>query len=403
MSQSEASKFITRKSVGLHGGRDSKFLYIISFFLLLYLFFLSITAMQMAFKGFGAGFSTNLLTITDNPLVGLFVGILATSLIQSSSTTTSLVVALVASGAIDVRHAIPVVMGANIGTSVTNTLVSMGHITRSAEFRRAFGAAVVHDFFNLMAVIFLLPLEIVASPLERTAEWLGSVLTFHGAGMSFSSPLKAITKPVVHGISAWIENGLGDPWGGIALLVFGLVTLFLALGGIVNVMRKIFMGRFELVFNRFVGSSALVAMLLGAICTAIVQSSSVTTSLLVPMAGAGIITIRQVFPITLGANVGTTVTALLAAMAVDSSEAAAASGLIVALTHFLFNVTGIMIIYPFEKIRKIPINMARRLSFMVSKRRSIAFLYVLTVFFLVPLALIGITNFSGLLRLLGGK
>ena len=82
--------------------------------------------------------------MTSNPLVGLFTGILATTLAQSSSTITSIAVGLVASRALTIEGAIPVVMGANIGTSVTNTLVSMGHITRKEEFRRALAGATVH-------------------------------------------------------------------------------------------------------------------------------------------------------------------------------------------------------------------------------------------------------------------
>lgn len=62
---------------------------------------------------------------------------------------------------LDVRQAIPIVMGANIGTSVTNTLVSIGQITDVGDFRRAFAGATVHDMFNWLAVIVLLPIEVL--------------------------------------------------------------------------------------------------------------------------------------------------------------------------------------------------------------------------------------------------
>ncbi|MBU1147316.1 MAG: Na/Pi symporter [Candidatus Omnitrophica bacterium] len=115
----------------------------------LYLFLVSIGLLGEAFKGFGKEFAENLLRMTSNPFVSLFIGILATSLMQSSSTTTSIVVGMVASGTITVGNAIPIIMGANIGTTVTNTLVSIGHITRREEFKRAIAGATVHDFFNL--------------------------------------------------------------------------------------------------------------------------------------------------------------------------------------------------------------------------------------------------------------
>jgi len=123
--------------------------------LFLYGFLVSIGLLGKAFKMFSGGFVGDLVQSASNPLVGLFVGILATTLVQSSSTTTSLVVALVGSGTMPIDTAIPVVMGANIGTSVTNTLVSLGHISHGQEFRRAFAASTVHDFFNLLAVAVL--------------------------------------------------------------------------------------------------------------------------------------------------------------------------------------------------------------------------------------------------------
>ena len=108
-------------------------------------------------------------TATDSPLLALITGILVTSLVQSSSTTTSIVVTLVAAGVLPVPAAIPVIMGANIGTTVTNTIVSMGHITRPDEFRRAIAGATVHDFFNWMAVLILLPLELLFGLISKPA------------------------------------------------------------------------------------------------------------------------------------------------------------------------------------------------------------------------------------------
>ena len=120
--------------------------------LFLYIFLLSIGMMGAAFKGFGKGFAEVLLNTTNNSFVGLFIGILATSLVQSSSTTTSIVVGMVASGVLTLGNAVPIIMGANIGTTVTNTLVSLGHVTRREEFKRAIAGATVHDFFNIICV-----------------------------------------------------------------------------------------------------------------------------------------------------------------------------------------------------------------------------------------------------------
>ena len=110
---------------------------IVLLILSLYLFLFSINLMGTALKMFGKGFAEAMIASTSVPVVGLFIGILATSLIQSSSTTTSIVVAMVGGDVLTVTNAIPIVMGANIGTSVTNTLVSIAHITRSQEFHRS--------------------------------------------------------------------------------------------------------------------------------------------------------------------------------------------------------------------------------------------------------------------------
>ena len=137
----------------------------ITFFAVLYLFFVSIDLMSSAFKMAGAGFANTLLETVSDPLAGLIIGMLATSLVQSSSSTTSIVVGLVASGTLTLPLAIPMIMGANIGTTVTNTIVSLGHVTRKNEFGRAFAAGTVHDFFNVLAVLLLFPLELLSQSL----------------------------------------------------------------------------------------------------------------------------------------------------------------------------------------------------------------------------------------------
>ena len=127
---------------------------------LIYLFILSITLLGDAFKLFGKGFSDAILNATSNPMMGLLIGVLSTAVIQSSSTTTSTIVIMVASGALPFEAAIPMVMGANIGTTITCAIVSLGHFANSDEYRRAFAAASLHDFFNICSVLVLFPLQV---------------------------------------------------------------------------------------------------------------------------------------------------------------------------------------------------------------------------------------------------
>ena len=161
-----------------------------------YLFLLSIKLLGHSFKLFGKGFAEALITMTSNPFSGLFIGIMATSLIQSSSTTTSIVVGLGAGEALTLGNAIPIVMGANIGTTITNTLVSMGHIGKRIEFRRAFSAGIVHDFFNICTVLALFPIELNFHIIRKSAVLLEEV--FAGAGgLKMFNPLKIIIDPVI--------------------------------------------------------------------------------------------------------------------------------------------------------------------------------------------------------------
>ena len=109
----------------------------------LYLFLVGIAGMSSAIKRMGSEFAETVLTTTSDPFIALFIGIFATVLFQSSSTTTSLIVGMVSSGSLTIASSIPMIMGANIGTTVTNTIVSVGHINKGTEFKRAFAASTV--------------------------------------------------------------------------------------------------------------------------------------------------------------------------------------------------------------------------------------------------------------------
>ena len=360
---------------------------ILSVVVLLYLFLVSIGLMGSAFKGFGKGFAENLIRTTSNPFIGLFIGILATSLVQSSSTTTSLVVGMVGSEVLGVHYAIPIIMGANIGTTVTNTLVSLGHVSRRDEFRRAISAATVHDFFNLICVIILFPLELATGFLEKTATLMSASFQNIG-GVKFTSPIKIATKPAVELIkeAALFVSG-SKLISYIIILVISLLLLFFALYFIVKIMKSLVINRAEIVLNNVISRSSLLGIFAGLFFTIFVQSSSITTSLLIPLVAAGILTVETAFPITIGANIGTTTTAILASFATGNISA-----IIIAFVHFLFNLTGTLFLYPIKYFRKIPINLAKAFGDLAAEKRRYAFFYVLGVFFIIPTLLILISK-----------
>jgi sodium-dependent phosphate cotransporter len=349
---------------------------ILTLLLLLYGFLVSIGMLGKAFKMFSGGFVGGLIESASNPLLGLFVGVLATTLVQSSSTTTSLVVALVGSGSMPIETAIPIVMGANIGTSVTNTLVSLGHVTRGQEFERAFAASTVHDFFNILAVIVIFPLQMATNFLGTLSSQMANLFAEVG-GLTFASPLKLLTEPAVKAAATLLD---GHPW---ILLLFALVIMFGSLRYLVVVLKAIVLGRVEAFFDQTLFANAGRAMFFGLLITVVVQSSSITTSLAVPLAGAGILTLFQIFPYTLGANIGTTITAILAALAVGEISAVT-----VAFAHLLFNVCGIALIWPVPTLRKIPLRLAGGFAIIAADHRWIAVAYILVCFYAVPFAAI---------------
>ena len=345
---------------------------ILTLLLLLYGFLVSIGMLGKAFKMFSGGFVGGLIESASNPLLGLFVGVLATTLVQSSSTTTSLVVALVGSGSMPIDTAIPIVMGANIGTSVTNTLVSLGHVTRGQEFARAFAASTVHDFFNILAVIALFPLQLTTNFLGILSSKMANLFAEVG-GLTFASPLKLVTEPAVKAAATLLD---GHPW---LLLISALVIMFASLRYLVVALKAIILGRVEAFFDQTLFANAGRAMLFGLLITVLVQSSSITTSLAVPLAGAGILTLIQIFPYTLGANIGTTITAMLAALAVGEISAVT-----VAFAHLLFNICGIALLWPLPAIRRIPLRLAGSFAAVAANHRWIAIVYILVCFYAVP-------------------
>ena len=353
------------------------FLKVAGVVLSLYLFLVGINGLSTAIKHLGGDFAEKMLSTTSNPFIALFIGILSTTIFQSSSTTTSLIVGMVSSGALNLSGAIPMIMGANIGTTVTNIIVSIGHINRGNEFKRAFAAATVHDFFNVFAVILLFPIEIAFGLLEKTASGLG-VLLFGTVSISneFDSPIKAGIKWGVHHIE-------GLSFGNnIVFIILSVLLTFAMLYSIVKLLRSLVLDNVQQFFDQYIFKTAIRGILFGMILTIMVQSSSITTSTIVPLAGAGVLTLRQVYPFTLGANIGTTITAILAALTLN------VTALVAAFAHLFFNLYGILIIYMNPLFRDIPINLANWISEVAIKNKFIPLVYLVCFFFLLPFLII---------------
>ncbi|CAL4116130.1 unnamed protein product, partial [Meganyctiphanes norvegica] len=450
---------------------------------LLYLFICSLDFLQASFRLISGRSTGDLMSngLISNPIVGLMIGILITVLVQSSSTSTSIIVSMVSSGLLSVHVAIPMIMGANIGTSVTNTIVSLTQVGDREEFRRAFGGATVHDMFNWLSVFVLLTIEMIFGMLEAlTTAIMEPLEDFDGNDGKEIKILKALTEPftklviqldknVIIGwgnnnpaydsvksmvktcwegvegcttpvpltteymstyfttafstddmsttsTSAFINDisgptttpsslhpceteikcgflfsmtGMSDTAIGAILLLSSLILLCSCLIGIVKVLNSAMKGSIAIVIKKTINANipyvpwltGYLAILIGTIMTFILQSSSVFTSTLTPLIGIGLITVERAYPLTLGSNIGTTTTTLLASLAGDGDSLH--DSIQIALVHLFFNIFGILIFFPIPFMR-FPIPMAKGLGNITAQYRWFAIVYLIGMFFVMP-------------------
>ncbi|XP_048885715.1 sodium-dependent phosphate transport protein 2A-like isoform X2 [Brienomyrus brachyistius] len=434
---------------------------------LLFMFVCSLDILSSAFQLAGGKVAGDIFkdnAILSNPVAGLVVGILVTVLVQSSSTSTSIIVSLVSSGLLNVSSAVPIIMGSNIGTSVTNTIVALMQAGERNEFKRAFAGATIHDCFNWLSVLVLLPFEVATGLLNHMASTLVKSFRIQ-SGEDAPELLKVITEPltkliiqldksVITGIamgdesmrnrslvkvwcgtsllpprhtsisglqnntlpqSMWlaedpispvnmqkcrhlfVDSSMSDLWVGLILLATSLAVLCTCLILLVKLLNSLLKGQVAKVIQKIINTdfphpfgwvTGYLAMLVGAGMTFVVQSSSVFTSALTPLIGIGVISLERAYPLTLGSNIGTTSTAILAALASPGDKLAAA--IQIALCHFFFNILGILLWYPIPAMR-LPIRMARTLGDRTAKYRWFAILYLVLCFLLLPSLIFGLS------------
>ncbi|RMG70860.1 MAG: Na/Pi cotransporter family protein [Bacteroidetes bacterium] len=361
-----------------HLGRWQLFGRVAMLLAILYLFLLGLYLMTGGFRLLGEDFARELVAVTTNPFIGLFIGLLATAVIQSSSATTTMIVLLVAAEKITLLEAVPMVMGANVGTSITSTIVSLGHIMNREEYQRAVAAASLHDFFNIISVAVVFGLEATTHALTDLSLYLSGLIETR-PGEDFGGVLFFVKDSAQAVIRLTGKRA--------ALIIpLGLAALFVALQLLTRLLRGLVIGRIEQNLNRYVFNRPSVALLTGVFATAAVQSSSITTSLMVPLVATDKIPLKKAFPFLMGANIGTTSTALLAAIVMEGPAAGAAMA--VAFTHILFNLAGVLILYPIRPIRQLPIRMAEELGELTLKNRVYGVAYIVLVFFVLPFILI---------------
>ncbi|PAA71959.1 hypothetical protein BOX15_Mlig011678g1 [Macrostomum lignano] len=404
---------------------------LLALLLCLYFFVCSLDLMSSAFRLLGGRQVGELLSnnvVFANPVACLMMGVLLTVLVQSSSTSTSLIITMVGAQILELRSSVYMIMGANIGTTVTNTIVSLGQIGDREELERAFAGATVHDMFNWLTVLVLLPLEMASGALTSLTGLI--VNSNANSTINVDKPpdfLKAITSPFTGLVIRLDSKLLKDPellrnsstlikvccktsnstclekcqfmfmevaghWadaiiGGI-LLALSLAALIGCLVGLVRILRSLLESKVKTTIERVTRTENrcllfamdYISLVVGAGLTILVQSSSVLTSALTPLVGTGVITVEIMYPITLGSNIGTTTTGLLAALASGSD-----SSLQTALVHLFFNVFGVLIWLPVPLLKRVPIALAKKLGAATAAYRWFAIAYILLAFLLLPL------------------
>ncbi|XP_073496633.1 sodium-dependent phosphate transport protein 2C [Phyllobates terribilis] len=440
----------------------------------LYLFICSLDVLSSAFQLVGSKLTGDIFSDNDilaNPIAGLVIGVLVTVLVQSSSTSSSIIVSMVSSGILNVKASIPIIMGVNVGTSVTSTLVSLAQSGDRNEFRRAFGGSAVHGMFNWLTVIILLPIELGTGYLFYVSDAIIRSFNIHTGGNA-PDILKVITRPftdliimldskVIAGnavgnpeyanrslIKRWcvtneinvtehipatnltncsavtcftnasgtfIENNvtikqnvercyhifahanLSDIAVGFILLTASLLVLCTCLILIVKLLNSVLRGQIAHVIKKIINAdfpfpfswlTGYLAIIVGAVMTFVVQSSSVFTAAIVPLMGVGVISMKRAYPLFLGSNIGTTTTAVLAALA--SPAESLSESVQVAFIHLFFNLTGIMLWYVIPYLR-VPIHVAKKFGDITAKYRWFAVLYLLLSFLILPLAIFGLS------------
>ena len=343
----------------------------------LLIFLFSLDLMIASLQQLGNVASETILLATSNPFTGLFIGLLVTAIIQSSSATTSMVVALVASGSITLQGAVPIIMGANIGTTITSTIVSLGFITKKKEFRRAVAAGTYHDFFNILTTVILFPLEYYFGFLSGMAHSIATNFFHEPTGrvsIDFSF-LGGRFEFLVTVLKESINNGF----------LLGLLSIVLLFGSILffrKVITQILGFSSPEKFQRFFFKNTFKSFAWGLLTTAAIRSSTVTTSLVVPLVAKKVVKLKSAVPFILGANIGTTVTAFIAAT--FNSNAAIS----IAIAHFLFNLIGVLIFLPIPFVKDLPLRLANGLGRLTLRYRLVGFSYLFFTFFFIPFLLI---------------
>lgn len=352
-------------------------------------FLVGIRGLSDGIKMIGSEHIDSVMRVAENPFTGVMVGLLATGLLQSSIAVTSVIVGLVAAGTLTPAEAIPMVMGSNIGTTSTSTIAALFNAGKAKDFEKSFSAATIHDIFNVTAVGVLLTAELQFGLLEKAskqgAEWIlgtsasGEAVSAADQGKNlFFDTVQAGSDALAH--IAQTLTGNEQFQAGI-VVALSLAAIFGGLRGVTVSLQSSLGKHIESILTRV--KNPIASASIGAGATVATYSSSLVTSLLVPMAAAGVITLPQTFAVTVGANLGATSATLQNALAESGPHAHAA--LEVALAHTGFNLAAASLLLV-PGVAKGIIGMAEQCGKLGAQRPTLSGVAVATLFVGMPSA-----------------
>lgn len=311
----------------------------------------------------------------ENPFFGLLVGIVGTAILQSSSTTSAIIIATVSSGVLSVRTALPIIIGTNFGTTITNTIVALFQRKKNQDsYEQALAASMLHDFYNLITLSIMFPLEITYHFIENMAF---KIYGFYSGSSNllgrFSNPLNSsieyftdIIKIITNDEPVW----------------YTIVSLALIIGSLsmlVHLLKKIFLKSIKKELSQKLFATRFRSWASGVFSTMIIQSSSVTTSLVVPLAASKELTLEQIYPYTVGANIGTGLTAFIAAVSLNPIA------LIAALISLIYDVTATILVFINPLLSWLPVYLAKQFGYYGAKYKRLPLIYIVITFIVIPL------------------
>jgi len=369
----------------------------------IFFFISSLEGVKAGFKLIFAEWQTGILTMVTSDtaaITGLAVGMLSTALVQSSSAVVAATMVsmsgMVTAGlplSSAVHFGVPVILGANIGTTITNTLVAFG-VERGMtvnEFKETIPGVIVDDVYEALTISIFFTLELTTGFISKMVLALGdfyvNVLKLEGFFASFEKSIIdiIIKEPIINPMKNLLLDMVGPKIGGMLMFLFWFGVIIVSMNMITKAIEKIIELQWE---DRVKAAfdNPVRGFIIGFGITFIVGSSSIGSSLVIPFLATKVVDLKKAYPYLVGCNMATTV---------DLSQiygymAGGITGMVLGSAHFLLNIMALTL-WLISPLRVVPIAIAEWLGAKIAKNQNAAFallIWVVIIFFVVPILII---------------